>query len=37
MVCLKPDIKEKEAYLKGLFEKTYLTDIRNVIILEGVI
>lgn len=29
MVCLQPDVKEKEAYLKGLFEKTYLTDIKD--------
>ena len=29
MVCLEPDVREKEAYLKGLFETTYLTDIRE--------
>ncbi len=28
-VCLESDAKEKEAYLKGLFEKTYLTDIKE--------
>ena len=29
VVCLEPDVREKEAYLKGLFEKTYLTDIKE--------
>lgn len=35
MVCLEPDIKEKEAYLKGLFEKTYLTDIQERYHIRG--
>lgn len=35
MVCLEPDVKEKEAYLKGLFEKTYLTDIRERYHIRG--
>ena len=29
IVCLQSDVKDKEAYLKGLFEKTYLTDIQE--------
>jgi hypothetical protein len=29
VVCLSADVREKEAYLKNLFEKTYLTDIRE--------
>lgn len=28
-VCLESDLSEKEAYLNNLFEKTYLTDIRE--------
>lgn len=35
MVCLEPDVKEKEAYLKGLFEKTYLTDIQERYHIRG--
>lgn len=35
MVCLESDIKEKEAYLKGLFEKTYLTDIQERYHIRG--
>lgn len=35
MVCLQPDVKEKEAYLKGLFEKTYLTDIKDRYHIRG--
>ena len=35
MVCLQPDVKEKEAYLKGLFEKTYLTDIKERYHIRG--
>lgn len=35
MVCIEPDVKEKEAYLKGLFEKTYLTDIRERYRIKG--
>ena len=35
MVCLEPGIKEKEAYLKGLFEKTYLTDIQERYHIRG--
>lgn len=35
MVCLESDVKEKEAYLKGLFEKTYLTDIQEHYHIRG--
>ena len=28
-VCLESDVREKEVYLKGLFETTYLTDIKE--------
>lgn len=35
MVCLQPDVKEKEAYLKDLFEKTYLTDIKERYHIRG--
>lgn len=35
MVCLETDAKEKEAYLKGLFEKTYLTDIQERYHIRG--
>lgn len=35
MVCLYSDVKEKEAYLKGLFEKTYLTDIQERYHIRG--
>lgn len=35
MVCLEPDVREKEAYLKGLFEKTYLTDIQERYHIRG--
>ncbi|MCF0198693.1 MAG: ATP-binding protein [Bacteroidaceae bacterium] len=34
-VCLETDIREKEAYLKGLFEKTYLTDIQERYHIKG--
>lgn len=35
MVCLESDVREKEAYLKGLFEKTYLTDIQERYHIRG--
>lgn len=35
VVCLEPDIKEKAAYLNGLFEKTYLTDIQERYHIRG--
>jgi hypothetical protein len=35
VVCLESDAREKEAYLKGLFEKTYLTDIRERYRIKG--
>jgi hypothetical protein len=35
VVCLESDVREKEAYLKGLFEKTYLTDIRERYRIKG--
>jgi predicted AAA+ superfamily ATPase len=35
VVCLESDVREKEAYLKGLFEKTYLTDIRERYHIKG--
>jgi predicted AAA+ superfamily ATPase len=35
VVCLEPDVREKEAYLKNLFEKTYLTDIRERYNIRG--
>ena len=35
MVCLESDVREKEAYLKGLFEKTYLTDIQERYHIKG--
>lgn len=35
MVCLYSDVKEKESYLKGLFEKTYLTDIQERYHIRG--
>lgn len=35
MVCLQPDVKEKKAYLKDLFEKTYLTDIKERYHIRG--
>lgn len=35
IVCMEPDVKEKEAYLKGLFEKTYLTDIQERYHIKG--
>ena len=35
MVCIESDPREKEAYLKGLFEKTYLTDIRERYHIRG--
>lgn len=35
MVCLESDVHEKEAYLKGLFEKTYLTDIQERYHIRG--
>ena len=34
-VCVEPDIREKGAYLKGLFEKTYLTDIQERYHIKG--
>lgn len=35
VVCLEPDVREKEAYLKGLFETTYLTDIQERYHIRG--
>lgn len=35
MVCLESDVREKEVYLKGLFEKTYLTDIQERYHIKG--
>ena len=35
VVCLESDVREKEAYLKGLFEKTYLTDIQERYHIKG--
>ncbi len=35
IVCLEPDVREKEVYLKGLFEKTYLTDIQERYHIKG--
>jgi hypothetical protein len=35
VVCLESDAREKETYLKGLFEKTYLTDIRERYRIKG--
>lgn len=35
VVCLETDVREKEAYLKGLFEKTYLTDIQERYHIRG--
>ena len=35
VVCLEPDSREKESYLKGLFEKTYLTDIQERYHIRG--
>jgi hypothetical protein len=35
VVCLESDVREKETYLKGLFEKTYLTDIRERYRIKG--
>jgi predicted AAA+ superfamily ATPase len=35
VVCLESDVREKEAYLKSLFEKTYLTDIQERYNIKG--
>lgn len=35
IVCMEPDVREKEAYLKGLFEKAYLTDIQERYHIRG--
>ena len=35
VVCLESDIREKESYLKNLFEKTYLTDIQERYHIRG--
>jgi hypothetical protein len=35
VVCLESDAREKETYLKDLFEKTYLTDIRERYRIKG--
>ena len=35
VVCIESDVKEKEAYLKSLFEKTYLTDIQERYHIKG--
>ncbi len=35
VVCIESDNKEKEVYLKGLFEKTYLTDIQERYHIRG--
>ncbi len=35
VVCLESDVREKEAYLKDLFEKTYLTDIQERYHIKG--
>ena len=35
IVCLESDVREKESYLKNLFEKTYLTDIQERYHIRG--
>jgi uncharacterized protein len=35
VVCLESDVREKESYLKDLFEKTYLTDIQERYHIRG--
>ncbi len=35
-VCTEPDVQKKISYLKGLFEKTYLTDIKERYHIRGV-
>lgn len=35
VVCLESDVREKESYLKDLFEKTYLTDIQERYHIKG--
>ncbi len=35
VVCLESDVREKEVYLKDLFEKTYLTDIQERYHIKG--
>ena len=35
-VCTEPDEQKKISYLQGLFEKTYLTDIKERYRIRGV-